>query len=295
MRSALARSPEPTLVEGEFAFTQENFAQIAALLYQQAGISLSDTKATLVYSRLAKRVRALGLHSFDDYCDLVASDAGEAERGRMLNALTTNLTRFFREPHHFDHLRDQVLAPRADQMRAGARLRIWSAGCSSGQEPYSIAITILSLVPNAAELDVRILATDIDTNMVAEGAAGIYAEETIEAIPASLRSRWLERDPSDRSRWRLGAAPRALVTFKPLNLMASWPVRGPFQAVFCRNVVIYFDEPTQEKVWSRFAPLLEPGGRLYIGHSERLGAAAASYVSDGLTVYRTRAASEDRR
>jgi chemotaxis protein methyltransferase CheR len=292
MRSALARSPEPTLVEGEFAFTQENFAQIAALLYQQAGISLSDTKATLVYSRLAKRVRALGLYSFDDYCDLVASEAGEEERGRMLNALTTNLTRFFREPHHFDHLRDQVLAPRIDRVRAGGRLRIWSAGCSSGQEPFSIAITILSLIPNAADLDVKVLATDIDTNMIAEGAAGIYAEETIEPIPASLRSRWLERDPSGC--WRLGAAPRALVAFKPLNLMAPWPVKGPFQAIFCRNVVIYFDEPTQEKVWSRFAPLLEPGGRLYIGHSERLGAAAAGYVSDGLTVYRTRAASENR-
>jgi len=294
MRSALARSPEPTLVEGEFAFTQENFARIAALLYEQAGISLSDTKATLVYSRLAKRVRALGLHSFDDYCDLVASETAADERGRMLNALTTNLTRFFREPHHFDHLREQVLAPMADRVRAGGRLRIWSAGCSSGQEPFSIAITILSLIPEAAELDVKILATDIDTNMIAEGAAAIYAEEAIEAVPPGLRSRWLERDPGDRGRWRLGAAPRALVAFKPLNLMTNWPIKGPFQAIFCRNVVIYFDEPTQEKVWSRFAPLLEPGGRLYIGHSERLGAAAAGYVSDGLTVYRTRPATGGR-
>jgi len=288
MRSALARAPEPALVEGEFAFTRDDFARIAALLYEQAGISLSDSKATLVYSRLAKRVRTLGLSGFEDYCDLVESRDGVDERGHMLNALTTNLTRFFREPHHFEHLRDKVIAPKVDHIRSGDRVRLWSAGCSSGPEPFSVALSILSLIPDAADLDVKILATDIDTNMIRQGQAGIYSEEMIDGIPPGMRSRWLERDPQDRSQWRLGPEPRALVAFKPLNLMAEWPVKGPFQAIFCRNVVIYFDEPTQEKIWSRFAPLLGTDGRLYIGHSERLGAAGGAYVSDGLTVYRTR-------
>ena len=290
MRSALARSTasEPALVEGEFAFTDEDFARVAAMLYDMAGITLSDSKATLVYSRLAKRIRTLGLTSFSDYCDLVASPDQDDERRRMLNALTTNLTRFFREPHHFDHLRQHVLEPMADRVRAGGRLRLWSAGCSSGQEPYSMALTVLSVIPEAAELDVRILATDIDTNMVAQGAAGTYPEDLIEPIPATLRSRWLERAPEDRGQWLLAPAARSLVSFKPLNLMTAWPIKGPFQAIFCRNVVIYFDEPTQETLFTRFGQLLEPGGRLYIGHSERLGAAGANFVSDGMTAYRSR-------
>jgi len=289
MSSARARlgPADAPLVEGEFAFTSDDFKRIADFLYADAGITLSDTKSTLVYSRLAKRVRLLGLERFTDYCDLVGDLAGADERKHMLNALTTNLTRFFREPHHFDHLRDKVLAPMADRVRAGGRLRIWSCGCSSGQEPYSIALTILSVIPNAAELDVKILASDIDTNMIAQGQAGLYAEELIEPIPSALRNRWLTRESGDADRWRIAAAPRSLVSFKPLNLMGAWPARGPFQAIFCRNVAIYFDEPTQEKVWSRFAPLLEPGGRLYIGHSERLGGAASLYTPDGLTAYRT--------
>jgi chemotaxis protein methyltransferase CheR len=255
-----------------------------------AGITLSESKATLVYSRLAKRVRTLGLESFDDYCALIAASEGDDERARMLNALTTNLTRFFREPHHFDHLRDHVLSPIADRLRAGGRLRLWSAGCSSGQEVFSIALTVLSVIPEAAKLDVKILGTDVDTNMVAQGCAGIYPDDLLEAIPQGLRSPCLERLDDQPGHRRFNAEVRSLVTFKPLNLMGSWPVKGPFQAIFCRNVAIYFDEPTQERVWTRFTPLLEPGGRIYIGHSERLGAAGKDYVSDGLTVYRSRAA-----
>jgi chemotaxis protein methyltransferase CheR len=275
------------VADSEFAFTREDFRRLAGMLYDHAGIALADSKATLVYSRLGKRMRALGLQDFRAYCDLVASADGEAERGRMVNALTTNHTRFFREPHHFDHLREAVLTPIAAEVRAGARLRLWSAGCSSGEEAFSIALTVLSVIPPAAELDVKILATDIDSDMIAWGGAGIYAEEAVEPIPPALRSRWLERVAGEPASWRFTAPVRSLVAFKPLNLMASWPVKGPFRAIFCRNVVIYFDEPTQERVWTRFAPLLEPASRLYIGHSERLGA-NAGYVSDGLTVYRSR-------
>jgi chemotaxis protein methyltransferase CheR len=289
MSSALARrrQSEPNLIEGEFAFTAHDFRLIADLLYEQAGITLSESKATLVYSRLAKRLRTTGLASFGDYCALVASPEGVDERSQMLNALTTNVTRFFREPHHFDHLRDQVLAPRLDALRAGGRMRLWSAACSTGQEPYSMALTVLSALPDAADLDVKILATDIDSKVVAQAREARYTADLVEPIPADLRNRWMERDPADPRQWRVGAAARALVTFGTLNLIGPWPVKGPFEAIFCRNVVIYFDEPTQNKIWSRFAPLLGAGGRLYIGHSERVaGPAATSYASDGLTVYR---------
>jgi chemotaxis protein methyltransferase CheR len=286
MRTATARSAvAPALVEGEFAFTADDFSQIAALLYEQAGITLSDSKATLVYSRLAKRLRTLGLASFADYIDLVSAPGGADERATMLNALTTNVTRFFREPHHFDHLRDVIVGPRMAALKAGGRMRIWSAGCSSGQEPYSIAITVLSLIPDAANLDVKILATDIDTRILQTGREGVYGEEAVSPIPAEARGKFLERDPRAPGQWRVGAAARSMVVFKELNLIGQWPVKGPFDAIFCRNVVIYFDEPTQERIWGRFAPLLGEQGRLYIGHSERVSG-PTKFINDGLTVYR---------
>ncbi|MGH6955251.1 MAG: CheR family methyltransferase, partial [Caulobacteraceae bacterium] len=168
------RDGEERLVEGDFLFTANDFRRIAALLHEGAGIALPQTKATLVYSRLAKRLRALGLESFRDYCALVSGDDGADERQQMIVALTTNVTRFFREPHHFDHLANAVLPPLLEGARRGAAVRIWSAGCSNGQEAYSIALTILSLMPDAAERDVRVLATDIDTKMLAQGRAGEY-------------------------------------------------------------------------------------------------------------------------
>lgn len=289
MSSPLARrrDAEPNIVEGEFAFTAGDFRRIAELLYEQAGISLTETKATLVYSRLAKRLRLLGLQSFAEYCGLIASPEGTDERANMLNALTTNVTRFFREPHHFDHLRDHVIGPRLDYLRRGGRMRLWSAACSTGQEPYSMALTVLSLLPEAPNLDIKILATDIDSKVVAQAREGSYGAELVEPIPAEFRTRWMERDPAKPGQWRVGEAARSMIAFKQLNLIGAWPVKGPFDAIFCRNVVIYFDEPTQETIWSRFAPLLGGGGRLYIGHSERVtGPSANGYASDGLTVYR---------
>ncbi len=285
--SASVSDRREAIVDGEFAFTTQDFKRIAALLYDLAGISLPDSKATLVYSRLAKRLRNLGMRSFTEYCAFVASDQGHAESQEMLRALTTNVTRFFREPHHFDDLRANVLEPIADQVRAGRRLRLWSAASSSGQEPYSMAFTVLSVWPNAADLDIRILGTDIDTNVLATGREAVYDESLLEGIPANLRGQYFERDAADRRNWRVCEAARSLVAFRELNLNGpSWPMKGPFDAIFCRNVVIYFDEPTQERVWSRFAPLLAPGGRLYVGHSERVGASVTAFESCGLTAYR---------
>ena len=277
-----AGAPSTSIVEGEFPFTQEDFARIAAMLYEDSGIHLTESKVTLVYSRLAKRVRTLGLGSFQEYCALVSSDAGGAERGTMLSALTTNLTRFFREPHHFDHFRDRTLPTLVDHARAGGRVRFWSAGCSSGEEPYSMALSVLSVIPEAVELDVRILATDIDPIIVGRAREGAYSEEAVSAIPQDLRRNWLKRE-GDGS-WRMGEAVRRLIVFNELNLMGSWPMKGRFEAIFCRNVAIYFDEPTQERLWGRFAGALASEGRLYIGHSERIG--TPGFETDGLTTYR---------
>lgn len=282
MTSAAGRA---SLVEGEFAFTAEDFRHIAQTLHSHAGIALNEGKAALVYSRLAKRLRALGLRSFRDYCALIDGVEGVDERQAMMAALTTNVTRFYREPHHFTDLRDRVLPPLVERARAGGRVRLWSAACSNGQEPYSIALTLLSVLPEAADLDVRILATDIDPNMVAQGREGLYAEEALEPAPETLWRRYFER--ADAGRWRAGAALRRLVAFRELNLIGDWPMKGRFDAIFCRNVVIYFDDATQERVWSRFTPCMTPGATLYIGHSERVtGPAAAQLRADGLTTYR---------
>ena len=278
------------LVDGEFVFTAQDFAKISAMLYSDAGISLPESKATLVYSRLAKRLRALGLENFRAYCALVAGEDGLDERQNMLAALTTNVTRFFREPHHFEHLKSQVLPGLLEEARNGGRVRIWSAACSNGQEPYSIALTILSLLPDAGRYDIKILATDIDPNMVADGREGVYERSAADSIPPELRRRWCTPVVTARGEGvGMTDEVRALVAFRELNLIGQWPMAGRFQAIFCRNVVIYFDEPTQARLWNRFMPLLTPGGRLYIGHSERLcGDAAARFDTDGITTYRLR-------
>jgi chemotaxis protein methyltransferase CheR len=176
--------------------------------------------------------------------------------------------------------------------RRGGRVRIWSAGCSSGQEPYSIALTILSVMPDAAAFDVKVLATDIDFNMIKEGQSGVYGEEALASLPAALRQRWFTSGAQRGGKKCCATAElRELIAFRELNLIGSWPMRGPFQAIFCRNVVIYFEEHTQAKIWSRFLPLLSPGGFLYVGHSERLaGLAASAFSSDGVTTYRLREA-----
>ncbi len=274
------------MVQGEFRFTQSDFRNIAAMLRADAGIALPEEKATLVYARLAKRVRALGLRDFGEYCAVVSGTNGADERQHMLTALTTNVTRFFREPHHFDHLRQTVLPPLLQAARRGSRVRLWSAACSTGQEPYSLAATILDMLPEAPGLDIRVLATDIDP-VVLEGARdGRY--ETIEGTPAGLRC-WFERDGD---LWCVLPALRQLVTVRQLNLVGRWPMQGQFDAVMCRNVAIYFDAEVQSAVWQQFAGVVAPGGMLYIGHSERMsGPASALFESIGITAYRRRGAS----
>ena len=287
MSAADSRSQGGGLVDGEFLFTAEDFKTIAQILHSHAGIALAEGKAALVYSRLAKRLRALGLRSFRDYCALIQDAKEVDERQAMMAALTTNVTRFFREPHHFDHLREQLMPKLAEHAKRGGRVRLWSAASSSGQEPYPMAIAVLAALPEAADLDVKILATDIDPNMIAEGRAGIYREDAVAPVPLDLRRRWFKK--AGEGRWEVADELRELVSFRELNLIGDWPMKGRFDVIFCRNVVIYFDEPTQERIWSRFAPLLNPGGTLYIGHSERVtGPATQLFETTGLTTYALR-------
>jgi chemotaxis protein methyltransferase CheR len=282
------RAGELLAAGGEFTFTSEDFRRIADILHGASGISLSESKATLVYSRLGKRLRALGLESFRDYCALVADNANVDERQKMIAALTTNVTAFFREPHHFEHMKTKLLPPLLAKAKQGGRVRLWSAACSTGMEPYSMALTILTLLPEAADYDIRILATDIDPNVLAEGREGVYAENLLQPVPEGMKSRWMEPvTGGSEKRFRMGDQLRRLISFRELNLIGTWPMQGKFDAIFCRNVVIYFEEATQSKIWSRFAVSLAPGGRLYIGHSERLnGPAVSQFESDGLTTYR---------
>jgi chemotaxis protein methyltransferase CheR len=274
------------IVAGEFLFTAKDFGRIAAIMHEEAGISLPESKVNLVYSRLAKRLRALGMQRFSEYCSLVGDPSGGGDRDMMIAALTTNVTRFFREPHHFEHLKTQILPPLITGIKQGQRVRLWSSACSSGQEPYSMALTLLGLLPDAANYDVRILATDIDPNMIAFGKEGVYDRAALEPVPASLCQRWFT---AERGAGTMSAGPelRTLVAFKKLNLIGDWPLKGRFNAIFCRNVAIYFEKPTQATIWARLAKRLEPEGALYIGHSERVtGEAEAWLRPDGITTYR---------
>lgn len=288
MTAALQRSPAKSaklLVTGEFAFSATDFRALADIAKAEAGIELTVSKATLVYARLAKRLRGLGLATFREYCDRVHND--DEERGRMIAALTTNVTRFFREPHHFDYLKKNILEPRAAHVRRGGRLRLWSSACSTGQEPYSMALTVLSVFPDAAELDIRILATDLNPNVVAHGEQGQYRKEELADVPQAMRTKWLEAIPGDTDVLRVADAARALVVFRELNLMGKWPFKGPFDAIFCRNVAIYFDHDTQAMIWKRLSNLLAADGALYIGHSERVsGPALNALTANGVTSYR---------
>ncbi|AWM23592.1 protein-glutamate O-methyltransferase [Sinorhizobium fredii] len=281
-------SPDECLAAGEYPLTRRDLGEIAAMIYADAGIYLNESKASLVYSRLSKHIRNLGLKGFRDYCQLVASPAGAAARRDMLSHLTTNFTRFFRENHHFEHLKTDVLPGLIARAKNGGRVRIWSAACSDGQEPYSIALTVLSLLPNAADYDFRILATDIDPKILALARAGAYDATALETVSPAMRKQWFrEVDVNGRGKWQVDDRVKRLITFNELNLMAQWPLKRPFDVIFCRNVVIYFDEPTQMKIWSRFAGVLDTGGHLYIGHSERVsGDAKAIFDNIGVTTYR---------
>lgn len=276
------------MADQEIQLSDKEFDDVRDLIYKIAGISLGDAKRVLVVSRLSKLVKAKGLASFSAYLSFLQGRATKEEKQTFVNALTTNLTRFYREDHHFDHLIDYVgkLISRPNQPKSPngkSRLRIWSAGCSTGQEPYTIAMALLGKYPQLKSWDFKILGTDVDTNVVATSAVGTYAAGDLDGL-STAQAGVFERPTAETI--RVPALYRNLMTFKPLNLMESWPIKGPFDAIFCRNVTIYFDKETQTKVFQRFSELLSEGAYLYIGHSENMRAEALGYVLEGKTVYR---------
>jgi chemotaxis protein methyltransferase CheR len=253
--------------KSEFVLSDRDFQYLSELVGSLTGIVLPPQKRNLVYSRLSRRLRALGMDTFAEYCQYLESENGAGEIADMINAITTNLTRFFREDHHFQHLADEVLKPAA---KNGRKLRLWSAGCSTGEEPYSIAMTAVRALPPNGGLDTRILATDLDTQVLVRAKAGEYDAEGVEKMPADLVRSSFSRLPGPKDRYKVADNLRAMIRFNQLNLLHRWPMRGPFDAIFCRNVMIYFDRETKEKLVGRFRDMLRPQGVLYIGHSESL-------------------------
>lgn len=262
-----------------------DFEALAGILHRETGIYMPESKRTLMQSRLSKRLRALGLPDFGAYRHRVEREAPDGELNEMISCLTTNVTRFFRESQHFDDLAENLLPKLLETARAGRRVRFWSAGCSTGEEPYSLALLLLDLCPDAPTLDIRILASDIDPKVLEVGIAGRYPPSALDQLPARLR-RFFRQDPDEPALQEICDAARRLVRFRQLNLLHEWPISGQFDAIFCRNVVIYFDLPTQERLWKRFADKLLPEGRLYIGHSERLfGASLNAFKTSGAAGY----------
>lgn len=270
--------------ETEFRFTDSDFTFLRELAQEHTGIMLGEHKRQMVYGRLARRIRQLGLASFSEYCTQLERDP-EAELGELVNAITTNLTSFFRENHHFEHLAEKALPEIMERNAGQRRLRIWSAGCSTGEESYSIAMT-LAESDRLRGWDVRILATDIDTNVVGKASAGVYAEDRVKGIEPQRLRRWFQRGSGVNSgKVRVANALQDMISFRQLNLLGDWPVRGPFDVIFCRNVVIYFDKETQRKLFSRYAKVLAPQSYLYIGHSENLFRISEDFRMLGGTVY----------
>lgn len=272
-----AREKQETVKE--FEFTPRDFERVRALIHKNAGIALAESKQEMVYSRLARRLRATGIRSFQAYLDELESRPDSDEWEAFTNALTTNLTSFFREAHHFPILAEHV-------RHAKEPILVWCSASSTGEEPYSIAMTLCealgSLTPPA-----HIIATDIDTNVLATAANGIYAIDRLDKMSPERAKRFFLRGKGEQAGLvRVRPELRQMVTFKQLNLLGSdWPISGPFDAVFCRNVMIYFDKPTQGKILARFAPLMKPDALLFAGHSENFLYVSDAFKLRGKTVY----------
>lgn len=265
----------------DIPLSDEEFGRLRGLVQQHTAIELGDTKRALVHSRFLKRLKALGLSSFDQYCDIIDSETSP-EVEEFVNAITTNFTRFFREQHHFDFLRE-LLA----EYQHSRRLRIWSAGCATGEEPYSIAMALLDSIDDIATWDIKILATDIDTNALRTAAEGVYKQNRIDDLDEQIVKRWFQRGRGlFAGSVRVNPALRDIVSFRELNLIASWPMSRPFDIIFCRNVVIYFGLEAKKTLFARFAEAQRPGDYLFAGHSENIGNLSDRYKAAGKTVYR---------
>ncbi|MCV6639330.1 protein-glutamate O-methyltransferase [Candidatus Albibeggiatoa sp. nov. NOAA] len=271
-------------IEREFAYSNQDFELLRKLVKEHTGINLSEHKQEMLYSRLARRLRALKMNSFASYYKMLKRNPGD-ELIQFVNAVTTNLTAFFREPHHFQFLEKKLLPELIARKSYSRRLRIWSAGCASGEEPYSLAMVLKENMP--IDWDIKILATDLDSSMVERGKQGVYTLDRIEGISNTRIKRWFKRG-SGIHEGKVQVVPelQSMITFKTLNLMHNWPMHGPIDIIFCRNVVIYFDKPTQRVLFDRFANLMDKNGCLFVGHSENLFQLSTRYQLLQQTVYR---------
>lgn len=283
----------PTSLLGTVHITDKEFQAFRHLIFQEAGISLSEAKRALVASRLARRLRHFGFTSYGQYYTyLMEHDPDGHERVEMVNCLTTNKTDFFRESHHFTFLREHVLPSLQEQARQGspARMRFWSAGCSTGEEPYSLAMTIRESLPSLAHWDIRILASDIDTNVLQAAERGIYASDRLDGVSEERQRRHFLRGRGEwTGTYQVKPELQHVIAFRRINLNEEqWPIRTRFHAIFCRNVVIYFNRETQRRLFERFADALEPNGYLIVGHSEALVGLSERFLSLRGSVYRLR-------
>ncbi|NNE89891.1 MAG: hypothetical protein HKN27_17620 [Silicimonas sp.] len=263
--------------------SDQAFQRIAKIAISDAGLLIPPSKKALVQSRLSRRMRALGLVSVDAYIDKVESAKDVAERRELISILTTNVSSFYREDHHFEHLRSHVFKRFEQKLLAHERVRIWSAGCSSGQEPYTIAMEIIKNLSLSARSDILVLGTDIDPAILERARKGVYSEAETSSINSDDRDRLFVRQGAS---FHACEKLRSLVRFRELNLHSTWPMAGPFDAIFCRNVLIYFDDAHQKALWPRFRSKLTPDGFLYLGHSERIHPLEKSgFISQGATIY----------
>ena len=267
-------------IDREFVFTRTDFDRISKLIYDHAGISLTQAKQDMVYSRLARRLRETGSKTFDAYITMLER-GNKPEWEKFVNSLTTNLTSFFREPHHFP-----ILSEHLKKLQGKSSINIWCAAASTGEEPYSIAMTVFETF-NSYNAPVSIIATDLDTNVLATAAKGVYAYDRVEKLPPERLNRFFTKGTGlDQGSFLVRPELRKMITFRRINLLEpNWSVRAPLDALFCRNVMIYFDKPTQHKILTRFAPLMEKNGLLFAGHSESFMHSADLFRSKGKTVY----------
>jgi chemotaxis protein methyltransferase CheR len=269
----------PQLGDAEFDF-------IRHVVGENAGIVLGPNKRQLVQGRLARRLRELGLPSYEAYCEYLR-DAGPEELVGLINAITTNVTSFFRENHHFEALSSYMLPEAMKRNGASRRIRIWSAGCSTGEEPHCLAMVAAEVLPSSPRYDFKILATDIDSDVVAAATSGIYPLDRMSSVSQERLKRFFQKGGGEHEGCAVAKHDlKSMITFRALNLLHQWPMKGPFDVIFCRNVMIYFDQPTREKLVNRFSEMLTPGGYLCIGHSESIHAGSAPFKLVGKTIYR---------
>jgi len=269
-------------LQREFYMSDDSFKVVSQLAYQYTGIVLGEQKKDMVYGRLARRMRELGLKDMQDYCPLI-KERSNVEVSKFINAITTNLTSFFREPHHFDFLGDEFCKELLT--RGERKIRGWSAACSTGEEPYSIAITLREKLAGSS-WDCKLLATDLDSKVLEHAYNGIYDVDRISSLEPDRRKKWFLTDRNHQDIVKVKPSLQDMIRFKRLNLLEGWPMKGPFDFIFCRNVFIYFDMATQQKILTGFANKLRPGGYLFIGHSENLHDANKYFDSLGKTIYR---------